>query len=177
MLQQVPVEVGQQVGPGTNLARVADQSHLKAQLKIAETQAKDIMIGQSAVDRHAQRHHPGPGVAHRPGGAERHGHRGRGARGRAAEGRAARPERGRHDRARTARTTSSTSGRPTYGQEQSVISLFKLDADGVNCTRVKVTLGKTSVNTVEVKAGLKAGDQVILSDMSQYDAFDRIRLK
>jgi HlyD family secretion protein len=68
-------------------------------------------------------------------------------------------------------------GRPTYGQEESVIRLFRLDEDGVNCTRATVAIGKTSVNTVEIKSGLKQGDQVILSDMSQYDAFDRIRLK
>ena len=63
------------------------------------------------------------------------------------------------------------------GQDQSVVSLFKLDADGVNATRAKVKLGRTSVNTVEIVSGLKEGDQVILSDMSQYDAFDRVRLK
>jgi HlyD family secretion protein len=68
-------------------------------------------------------------------------------------------------------------GRPAYGQEQSVVSLFRLEPDGVNASRVKVKLGRTSVNFVELLSGLKEGDQVILSDMSQFDAFDRVRLK
>ena len=68
-------------------------------------------------------------------------------------------------------------GRPAYGQEQSVISLCRVESDGVTCVRTTLTVGRTSVNTIEVKAGLKAGDQVILSDMSQFDAFDRVKLK
>jgi len=68
-------------------------------------------------------------------------------------------------------------GRPAYGQEQSVVGLFRLEADGRTATRTKVSLGRTSVNTVEVKDGLRVGDQVILSDMSSYDAFDRVRLR
>jgi HlyD family secretion protein len=68
-------------------------------------------------------------------------------------------------------------GRPVYGQEQSKIMMFRLESDGVTASHVPVTLGRTSVTTVEVKAGLKPGDQVILSDMSQYDAFDRVRIK
>jgi HlyD family secretion protein len=68
-------------------------------------------------------------------------------------------------------------GRPAFGQEQSVVGLFKISPDGANAERVQVKLGKSSVNTVEVLSGLKVGDQVILSDMSAYDAFDRIRLK
>ena len=68
-------------------------------------------------------------------------------------------------------------GRPAFGQEQSVVGLFKIQADGVSGERVQVKLGKSSVNTVEILSGLKVGDQVILSDMSAYDAYDRIRLK
>jgi HlyD family secretion protein len=68
-------------------------------------------------------------------------------------------------------------GRPAYEQEQSKIMIFKLEADGITASHVPVTLRRTSVTTVEVKGGLKPGDQVILSDMSQYDAFDRVRLK
>lgn len=176
MLQQVPVEVGQQVGPGTNLARVANQSRLKAQLKIAETQAKDIMIGQvasidtrngliagrvSRIDPAVQNGTVTVDVA--------------------LEGelpKGARPDLSVDGTIELERLNDILYvGRPTYGQEQSVISLFRLDEDGTTCTRVKVAIGKTSVNTVEVKSGLKQGDQVILSDMSQYDAFDRIRLK
>ena len=68
-------------------------------------------------------------------------------------------------------------GRPAFGQEQSVVGLFKILEDGVNAERVQVKLGRSSVNTMEVLSGLKVGDQVILSDMSAYDAYDRIRLK
>ena len=176
MLQQVPVEVGQQVGPGTNLARVADQRHLKAQLKIAETQAKDIVIGQTAsVDT---RNGMIPGHVSRIDPAVQNGTVTVDV---ALEGelpKGARPDLSVDGTIELERLDDILYvGRPTYGQEQSVISLFKLDEDGVTCTRTKVSIGKTSVNTVEVKAGLKQGDQVILSDMSQYDAFDRIRLK
>ena len=176
MLQQVPVEVGQQVGPGTNLARVADQHHLKAQLKIAETQAKDIVIGQTAsVDT---RNGMIPGRVSRIDPAVQNGTVTVDV---ALEGelpKGARPDLSVDGTIELERLDDILYvGRPTYGQEQSVISLFKLDEDGVTCTRTKVSIGKTSVNTVEVKAGLKQGDQVILSDMSQYDAFDRIRLK
>jgi HlyD family secretion protein len=176
MLQQVPVDVGQQVGPGTNLARVADQRHLKAQLKIAETQAKDIVIGQTAsVDT---RNGMIPGRVSRIDPAVQNGTVTVDV---ALEGelpKGARPDLSVDGTIELERLDDILYvGRPTYGQEQSVISLFKLDEDGVTCTRTKVSIGKTSVNTVEVKAGLKQGDQVILSDMSQYDAFDRIRLK
>jgi len=68
-------------------------------------------------------------------------------------------------------------GRPAFGQDQSTVGLFKMTDDGSNAERVQVKLGKSSVNTIEVLAGLKVGDQVILSDMSAYDAYDRIRLK
>ena len=68
-------------------------------------------------------------------------------------------------------------GRPAFGQEQSTVGLFKVDADGSGAARIQVKLGRSSVNTIEVLSGLKVGDQVILSDMSAYDAYDRIRLK
>jgi HlyD family secretion protein len=176
MLQQVPVEVGAQVAPGTNLARVADQAHLKAQLKIAETQAKDIQIGQiasidtrngiipgrvSRIDPTVQSGTVTVDVA---------------LQGELPKG--ARPDLSVDGTIELERLVNVLYvGRPAYGQEQSVINLFKVDEDGVNCTRTKVTLGKTSVNTVEVRDGLKVGDKVILSDMAQYDAFDRVRLK
>jgi len=67
-------------------------------------------------------------------------------------------------------------GRPTYGQEKSTVVLFKLEGDGAAAVRVRVTLGRNSVNTVEILGGLKAGDQVILSDVSRWDQYDRIRL-
>ncbi len=176
VLQQVPVEVGQQVAPGTNLARVADPTRLKAQLKIAETQAKDILNGQvasidtrngliagrvSRIDPAVQNGTVTVDVA--------------------LEGelpKGARPDLSVDGTIELERLENVLYvGRPAYGQEQSVVSLFRLDGDGVNAARVKVKLGRTSVNTVEILSGLKEGDQVILSDMSQFDAFDRVRLK
>src|SRR5580765_3127880 len=176
MLQLVPVEVGQQVAPGTNLARVANPSRLKAEIKIAETQTKDIQIGQKAeVDTRN-------GVV---------------------QGRVARIDPSVQNGTRTVDVTLTGDlpkgavpdlsvdgtielerlndvlfmGRPAFGQEQSKVGLFKILPDGVNAERVQVTLGRSSVNTMEVLSGLKVGDQVILSDMSAYDAYDRIRLK
>jgi len=67
-------------------------------------------------------------------------------------------------------------GRPTFGQPNSQISLFRLDGDGKGATRAQVKLGRSSVNTIEILDGLRIGDQVILSDMSAWDAHDRIRL-
>jgi HlyD family secretion protein len=176
MLQLVPVEVGQQVAPGTNLARVANPARLKAEIKIAETQAKDIQLGQLAsIDTRN-------GVV---------------------EGRVARIDPSVINGTRTVDVSLPDAlpkgavpdlsvdgtielerlndvlfmGRPAFGQEQSVVGLFKISADGTGAERVQVKLGRSSVNTVEVLSGLKVGDQVILSDMSAYDAFDRIRLK
>jgi HlyD family secretion protein len=176
MLQQVPVEVGQQVGPGTNLARVANPQRLKAQLKVAETQAKDIGIGQVAsIDT---RNGLIPGRVARIDPAVQNGTVTVDV---ALEGelpRGARPDLSVDGTIELERLADILFvGRPAYGQEQSVISLFRVDPDGVTCVSTKVTVGRTSVNTIEVKAGLKAGDQVILSDMSQFDAFDRVKLK
>jgi HlyD family secretion protein len=67
-------------------------------------------------------------------------------------------------------------GRPAFGQDQSAVGLFKLQPDG-SASRVQVKLGATSVNAVEIRSGLNVGDQVILSDMSNWDAFDRVRLQ
>ena len=176
MLQLVPVEVGQQVAPGTNLARVANPSRLKAEIKIAETQAKDIQLGQKAeVDTRN-------GIV---------------------QGRVARIDPSVQNGTRTVDVTLTGDlpkgavpdlsvdgtielerlndvlfmGRPAFGQDQSTVGLFKIAEDGINAERVQVKLGRSSVNTIEVLSGLKVGDQVILSDMSAYDAYDRIRLK
>jgi HlyD family secretion protein len=176
MLQLVPVEVGQQVAPGTNLARVANPAHLKAEIKIAETQAKDIQLGQPAsIDTRN-------GIV---------------------EGKVARIDPSVINGTRTVDVSLPDDlpkgavpdlsvdgtielerlndvlymGRPAFGQEQSVVGLFKMSPDGSTAERTQVKLGVSSVNTVEVLSGLKVGDQVILSDMSAYDAFDRIRLK
>ena len=163
--------------PGTTLAKVAEPTKLKAQLKIAETQAKDVADRPAGLDRHAQRHRRREGLAHRPGRAERHGHRRRRARGRAAQGRAARPLGRRHDRARPA------GGRPlrrpagVRAGEEPGRPLPRRTRTATRPMRVKVRLGKSSVNTVEILEGLKPGDKVILSDMSAWDAYDRVRLK
>jgi HlyD family secretion protein len=176
ILQLVPVERGAQVGPGTNLARVADQEHLKAQLKIAETQAKDIQIGQVAsidtrngiIQGHVSRIDPSVQGGTVTVDVALEGELPKGAR----------PDLSVDGTIELERLVNVLYvGRPAYGQEQSVISLFRVEDDGVNCARTKVTIGKTSVNTVEVKSGLKVGDRVILSDMAQFDAFDRVRLK
>ena len=176
VLQQVPVEVGQQVGPGTNLARVADPARLKAQLKIAETQARDIVLGQVvSVDT---RNGLIPGRVSRIDPAVQNGTVTVDVALDGALPRGARPDLSVDGTIELERLADILYvGRPAYGQEQSVISLFRVEPDGVTCVSTKVTVGRTSVNTIEIKEGLKAGDQVILSDMSQFDAFDRVKLK
>jgi HlyD family secretion protein len=174
VLQQVPVEVGARVAPGANLARVADPGKLKAELRIAETQAKDIQIGQvAAVDT---RNGVVPGRVSRIDPAATNGTVTVDI---ALEGelpRGARPDLtvdGTVELERLDRVVFV--GRPAFGQEQSTVGLFKLDPDG-NAHRVQVRLGRSSVNTIEILDGLKPGDQVVLSDMSAWDAFDRVRL-
>ena len=176
VLQLVPVEVGQHVLPGTNLARVADPKRLKAEIKVAETQAKDAVIGQKAtvdtrngvVVGHVSRIDPsvqngtvtmdvaidGP----LPDGA--------------------RPDLSVDGTIEVENLKDVLYvGRPVHGASQSTISLFKLSSDGSEATRVNVKLGRSSVNTVEILQGLQVGDRVILSDMSQWDNYDRVRLK
>lgn len=176
VLQQVPVEVGQRVGPGVNLARVADPGHLKAELKIAETQAKDIQIGQSAeIDI---RNGVMSGKVSRKDPA-------------AANGTitvdvslsgellpGAVPDLSVDGTVQLERLENILFvGRPSLGQEQSTVGLFKLTTPNGDASRVQVALGKSSVNAIEVKSGLNVGDQVVLSDMSAWDAFDRVRLR
>jgi HlyD family secretion protein len=176
VLQQVPVEVGQNVGPGTNLARVADPGRLKAELKIAETQAKDIEVGQSAeIDT---RNGVITGLVSRKDPA-------------AANGtvtvdvsltgelpRGAVPDLSVDGTIQLERLENILYvGRPSLGQEQSTVGLFKVTTVNGDASRVQVALGKSSVNAIEVKSGLEAGDQVVLSDMSAWDAFERVRLR
>jgi HlyD family secretion protein len=180
MLQQLPtpVEVGQKVAAGTALGKVAQPKHLKAELKIAETQVKDVVIGQHAT------------IDTRNG---------------VIEGRVSRIDPsilngtvtvdvallvGKEGLPPGARPDLSVDGtielehlndvvfvgRPVFGQADSTVQLFKLEPDGKSANKVKVTLGRASVTTIEIKDGVKVGDVVILSDMSQYDAFDRIKL-
>ena len=175
VLQLVPVEVGQQVAPGANLARVADPSRLKAELKIAETQAKDIVIGLLAkvdtrngvVDGRVVRIDPSVQNGTVTVDVTMDGPLPKGAR----------PDLSVDGTIELERLNDVLFvGRPAFGQEQSVVGLFKVSEDG-NAERIQVKLGKSSVNTVEVLSGLRVGDSVVLSDMSAYDQFDRIRLK
>ena len=176
MLQLVPVDVGQQVAPGTNLARVANPARLKAEIKVAETQAKDIQIGQAAqvdtrngiVNGRVIRIDPSVQNGTRTVDVSLEGDLPKGAV----------PDLSVDGTIELERLTNVLyMGRPAFGQEQSTVGIFKVDSTGAEATRVQVTLGKSSVNTVEVVAGLQAGDKVILSDMSAWDAFERVRLK
>ena len=176
VLQLVPVEEGQQVTPGTNLARVANPRKLKAEIKIAETQAKDVVIGQKAsIDT---RNGVVPGRVSRIDPSVQNGTVTVDV---AITGPL--PEGARADLSvdGTIEIENLNNvlyvGRPVNGQSGSTIGLFKLVNDGSEAERVNVKLGKTSVNTVEILQGLQVGDKVILSDMSQWDKFDRVRLR
>jgi HlyD family secretion protein len=176
VLQEVKVEVGKQIGIGTDVARVANPAKLKAELKIQETQAKDVQIGQVAsidtrngmIAGHVIRKDPTVlsgtvtvDVAldgELPPGAI--------------------PDLSVDGIIELERLNNVVYvERPTQGQEGATIGLFKLVADGKEAVRVPVTIGRVSVSTVVINKGLVPGDQVILSDMSAQDGFDRIRLK
>jgi HlyD family secretion protein len=175
ILQRVPVEVGQQVAPGTNLARVANPGRLKAEIKIAETQAKDIQIGQKvSVDT---RNGLVVGIVTRIDPSVQNGTItvDVGLVGDLPKG--AVPDLSVDGTVELERMTDVLYvGRPAFGQEQSVVQLFKLQPDG-SAARVPVKIGRVSVNAVEIVSGLTVGDQVVLSDMSTWDAFDRVRLQ
>lgn len=174
-LQVVNVEVGQQVGPGTNLARVSDPSRLKALVRVSETQTRDLAVGQAAridtrggiVRGRVSRIDPASqggtvGVDVTLDDPLPHG---------------ARPDQsvdGVIELERLDRVLYVES--PTFVQENSTVSLFKYTADA-EAVRVQVKLGRRSVQYVEVLDGLKEGGRVILSDMSAYDMSDRVRLK
>lgn len=176
VLQEQTLKVGQWVTPGTTLAKVVQPQHLKAELKIAETQAKDIQLGlPAAVDTH---NGVIPGHVTRIDPAVVNGTVTVDV---ALDGmlpQGARPDLsvdGTIDLERMANVLYV--GRPAFGQEQSLVGMFKLELDEKMAARVQVKLGRSSVNTVEILQGLKEGDQVILSDMSRWDNFDRIRLE
>ena len=176
VLQQVPVEVGQQVAPGQNLARVADPTRLKAELRIAETQARDVEVGQLAyVDT---RNGIITGRVSRKDPAATNGTVAVdvGLTGELPRG--AVPDLSVDGTIELERLDSALQvGRPAFGQEQSTISLFKvIDATG-HATRVPVRVGRSSVNTIEITSGLNEGDQVVLSDMSTWNGVDRVRLR
>ncbi len=174
VLSALPVEVGAQVQPGSNLARVADPTKLKAEVRIAETQAKDIAIGQiSMIDT---RNGIVEGRVSRIDPAVQNGTvlvdvtivnelpRG------------SRPDLSVDGTIELERLSEVIYvGRPAFGQEKSTVGIFKLTEAG-DAVRTQVQLGRSSVNTIEILSGLQPGDRVILSDMSQWDANERIRL-
>jgi HlyD family secretion protein len=175
ILQQVPLDEGQRVAAGDNLARVGDPSLLKAELRIAETQAKDIQIGQTAeIDT---RNGVIPGHVVRIDPAVQNGTVTVDVTLDGPLPLGARPDLTVDGTIELERMDDIIFvGRPVFGQEQSVVSLFKVNADTGEATRTRVGLGRASVNNIEVLEGLQPGDQVVLSDMSAWDAFDRVRL-
>jgi RND family efflux transporter MFP subunit len=174
-LNGAPLQVGQQVSAGTTIAKVADPTRLKAELKIPETQAKDVQLGQPAqVDTHngtiggkVSRIDPSVQNGTRTVDVELEG----------ALPPGAVPDLSVDGTVDLERLNNVLYvGRPAFGQENSTVGMFKLQPDGT-AVRVQVKLGRSSVNTVEIQGGLKEGDTVILSDMSRYDNFDRIRVE
>jgi HlyD family secretion protein len=179
MFQELDVDVGQRVTQGTPLAKVTQPSHLKAQLKIPETQAKDVQIGQKAeVDTH---NGIIPGHVIRIDPSVLNGTRTVDVKldGPLPEG--AVPDLSVEGTVEIERLTDVLYvGRPVHGDADSTVGLFKVVgpwSDAKEAVRVQVELGKTSVSNVQILKGLDVGDTVILSDMSAYDAFDRIELK
>jgi len=174
-LVDVPLQVGQHVLPGTELAKVIQPNHLIAQLKIAETQARDVQIGQPAlVDTH---NGTVSGSVMRVDPAVQNGTVTVDVKLTGELPKGARPDLsvdGTIDLERLDNVLYV--GRPAFGQESSTISLFKLDADNKGGVRVPVKVGRASVNSIQILEGLHEGDMVILSDMSRYDNTDRIRL-
>jgi HlyD family secretion protein len=175
VLQQLPVQIGQRVKVGDNLARVADPTKLKAQVKIAETQAKDIQINQQAVidtrngtvNGHVTRVDPAveQGTVTVDVAFDE------------ALPKGARPDLSVDGTIELERLDNVVYvGRPAFGQENNTVGMFKLVSGSSEAVRTPVKLGKSSVNTIEILNGLQPGDQVILSDTSAWDAHERIRL-
>ena len=175
VLQALPVQVGQRVKPGDNLARVADPSKLKAQIKIAETQAKDIQPNQQAtidtrngvVKGHVKRVDPAveQGTVTVDVAFDEELPKG------------ARPDLSVDGTIELERLDNVVFvGRPAFGQENNTVGMFKLVPGSNDAVRTPVKLGKSSVNTIEILSGLNPGDQVILSDTSAWDSHERIRL-
>ena len=180
VLQVVPVQVGQRVASGANLARVAVPGRLKAELRIPETQAKDIEIGQRAVVD--TRNGEVEGKVARMDPAAQNGTVLVDVAFTGALPRGARPDLSVDGTVELERLDNVLYvGRPAFGQEQGTISLFKVTAGTCEAPeaaeRVQVKLGRSSVNTVEILSGLAERDCVILSDMSAWDGRDRVRLR
>jgi HlyD family secretion protein len=175
VLQEVPVQVGQRLTQGTILAKVVQPEHLQAELKIPETQAKDIITGQKAeIDTHngvvegtVTRIDPAVQAGTVTVDVKLDGPPPKGAR----------PDLS-VDGTITLEKLDNVLyvGRPAFGQEKSTVGMFKIDPDGKTASRVNVNLGRSSVNFIEIAGGLKEGDQVILSDMSRFDTQTQIKI-
>ncbi len=175
VLQQVPVQEGQQVAAGVNLARVAKPGELMAELRIPETQVKDVVYGQAVrvdtrngvVAGKVSRIDPAVQNGSVLVDVELSGELPPGAR----------PDLSVDGTIEIERLDDVLYvGRPAYGQPDSEVRLFRLDPESGIALRVPVRLGRASVSVIEVQQGLAAGDQIILSDTSQWDDYDRLRL-
>jgi len=176
ILQELDVDVGARVALGTPLAKVAQPTQLKAALKIAETQAKDILIDQKAsidthngiIPGHVIRIDPSVVSGTRTVDVKLDG----------ALPKGAVPDLSVEGTIELERLTDVLYvGRPVHGEANSTVGLFKVIDNGNEAVRVQVEFGRTSVNTVEIVKGLQIGDTVIMSDMSAWDNFDRVQLK
>lgn len=176
VLVDLPLQVGQHVLPGAMLAKVVEPDHLMATLKVAETQARDVQIGEPAsIDTH---NGVAAGTVMRVDPAVQNGTVTVDVKLTGDLPKGARPDLsvdGTIDLERMDNVLYV--GRPAFGQENSTISLFKLDPDGQGALRVPVKVGRASVNSIQVIEGLREGDTVILSDMSRWDKTDRVRLE
>jgi HlyD family secretion protein len=175
VLQLLPVEVGQRVTAGTNIARVSQPKNLKAEVKIAETQVKDVAIGQKcSIDTH---NGIIPGHVTRKDPSSVNGTVTVDCSLDAALPQGAYPDLSVDGTIELEKLNDVLYvGRPTFGQPNSTVMLFKVAPSEKEAVKVPVKLGRSSVSTIEVLSGLGVGDEVILSDMSRYDNVDRIEL-
>jgi RND family efflux transporter MFP subunit len=175
VLVEMPLQVGQHVLPGTELAKIVQPNHLMAELKIPETQARDVQIGEpAAIDTH---NGVIPGTVSRVDPAVQNGTVTVDVSLTGELPKGARPDLsvdGTIDLEKLENVLYV--GRPAFGQENSTISMFVLDREGNGASRAQVKTGRASVNLIQIDTGLKEGDTVILSDMSRWDNTDRVKL-
>ena len=176
VLQQITIEVGTRIPAGGNLGKVAVPGRLKAQLRIPETQAKDVVLGLSASIDTRNGIIPGQVVRMDPAAQEGTVTVDVALTGDLPPG--ARPDLNVDGTVQIDRLDNVTMmGRPPYGQADSTIGIFKLIPGTNEAVRVPVRIGKTSVSSVQILEGLRAGDEVILSDTSEFDDYEKIRIK